>query len=611
MCGIIGIVGRSEGVTQRLIEALQRLEYRGYDSAGVAVLSGETMLRRRAEGKLSNLKAVLAADPVDGRIGIGHTRWATHGAATETNAHPILSSSVAMVHNGIIENHLSLRRRLQAGGHVFETETDTETVVHLLTDHLNRGLAPEAAMLATLAEVEGAFALVALFRGTHDLMIGARRGNPLVVGHGEGENFLGSDALAVGPLTRRITFLEEGDIAVVRPDHVRVLRPDGTEVRRQEQIVELSGALIGKGNHRHFMEKEIHEQPAVVGEAINALVSAVERRVALPPLPLDLATVQRLSIIACGTSFYAGLVARYWFEDLARLPVDLDVASEFRYRDPVLAPDTLYVFVSQSGETIDTLSALRHVKAQGGKTLALTNVATSAMAREADGFLPLRAGIEIGVASTKCFLAQLTLLAALALAAARARGRIDREREAALTQALAEVPSRVAEVIHRLDASLEFRAVVETVAAARDVLYLGRGTSYPIAMEGALKLKELSYIHAEGYPAGEMKHGPIALIEEAMPVIVVAPHGPWFEKTAANVQEVAARRGYAIVLTDSAGRAGLGDVARAVIELPTVDPFVAPLLYTVPVQLLAYHVAVRKGTDVDQPRNLAKSVVVE
>lgn len=610
MCGIIGILAKDGDVATALVDALRRLEYRGYDSTGIATLTGGALERRRAEGKLRNLEKTLRDQPLAGRTGIGHTRWATHGGPSENNAHPHMSDRVALVHNGIIENFAELRTELIGKGYHFDSETDTETIVYLLTDLLTQGLSPKEAMLAAVRRLHGAFALAVIFKGEEDLLIGARRGSPLAIGYGEGEMFLGSDAIAVGPLSPRIAYLEEGDIAVLTRKGAEIFREDGTPANRRIQVTEVTGALIGKGNFRHFMEKEIFEQPAVIGETLQSVIDPARRLPALPPLPVDLKTIDRVTIVACGTSYYAGMVAKYWIEQLARLPVELDVASEYRYRQGPVSRQGLALFISQSGETIDTLAALRYVKSEGGTTLALVNVPTSAMAREADGVLRTLAGPEIGVASTKAFTTQLAVLASLAIALGLARETLTADRATALTSSLMEVPARCAEVLARLETP-GFRRIIEEVAEARDVLYLGRGTSYALALEGALKLKEISYIHAEGYAAGEMKHGPIALIDEQVPVIAVAPNDHWFEKTASNLHEVTARRGRVIALTDAAGAARLTGAARHIIELPAVEPFVAPLLYTLPVQLLAYHVAVRKGTDVDQPRNLAKSVVVE
>jgi glutamine---fructose-6-phosphate transaminase (isomerizing) len=606
MCGIIGIIGKAP-VAPLLLDGLKRLEYRGYDSAGIATLIDGQIDRRRAEGKLANLAALLARAPLGGTVGIGHTRWATHGRPNEINAHPHATARVAVVHNGIIENFQELRDELAALGHVFETETDTETVAHLLTRYLDQQMSPEEAMATAMARLRGAFALAIIFADRPDLMIGARRGSPLVVGYGDGEMFLGSDAMALAPLTQRICYLEEDDWAVVRADGATIHHGDRI-VTRPIKLTALSGALIGKGDYRHFMLKEIHEQPAVVGDTLRALVNPLARRIELPALPFDFATLPRLTAVACGTAYLAGLVGKYWFEQIARLPVDIDIASEFRYREPPLDAGGVTLVISQSGETLDTLAALRYARGQGQRILAILNAPESTMARESDGLLPTLAGPEIGVASTKAFTTQLVVLACLAVAAARARRAIDGAGEAALSDALLELPSRLAELL--LDDST-IRAIAPRLAEARDVLFLGRGTAYPIALEGALKLKELSYIHAEGYAAGEMKHGPIALIENGLPVIVAAPSGPLFEKTASNIQEVVARGGRVILIADADGIRQIGDKAWKVIEMPRVHPFVAPILYAVPVQLLAYHVAVAKGSDVDQPRNLAKSVTVE
>jgi glucosamine--fructose-6-phosphate aminotransferase (isomerizing) len=606
MCGIIGIIGKA-AAAPLLLDGLKRLEYRGYDSAGIATLTNGHIARRRAEGKLGNLEALLAREPLAGTTGIGHTRWATHGRPNEVNAHPHATDRVAIVHNGIIENFDELRRELATLGHRFETETDTEVVAHLLTRYLQEQKTPEQAMAAAMERLQGAFALAVIFAGRHDLMIGARRGSPLAVGYGDGEMYLGSDALALAPLTRRICYLEEDDWVVITAADAKVYNA-GKPVDRAVTQTALSGALIGKGNHPHFMLKEICEQPAVIGDTLQAFCNPLQRRIELPALPFDFAAVPRVTILACGTASLAGMVAKYWFEQLARLPVEFDIASEFRYRAAPMPPGGVTIVISQSGETVDSLAALRYARSQGQKILAVVNVPESAIARESDVVLHTLAGPEIGVASTKAFTTQLTVLACLAIAAARARGTIDHDREAALSTALTEVPARAAEVLNH-DARL--REIAHEVAKARDVLFLGRGTSYPIALEGALKLKEISYIHAEGYAAGEMKHGPIALIAEDVPVIIAAPSDDVFEKTASNLQEVCARGGKVLVLSDAAGLKKLKSKAWASIELPRVDPFVAPILYAIPVQLLAYHAAVAKGTDVDQPRNLAKSVTVE
>ena len=607
MCGIVGVVGTGAAAPV-LLEALRRLEYRGYDSAGVATVVAGGIDRRRASGKLVNLAAVLAVAPVEGSTGIGHTRWATHGAPTETNAHPHATARVAVVHNGIIENHAELRAELEAAGQVFVTETDTETVVQLLDSLLAAGMSPEQAARAALPRLHGAYALAMVFAGHPGLMIGARHGAPLAIGYGEDEMYVGSDALALAPLTSRIAYLDDGDWAVVTRDGVRMFAADGSAVARPVRRTALTGAAVGKGNFRHFMEKELHEHPAVLGDTLRRMVNPGTRAVVLPELPFDLAAVRRITISACGSAFYAGLVGRWWLETLARIPTDADVASELRYRAPPVEPGGLGLLVSQSGETADTLAAARYLRSQGMPVLSVLNAPESSMARDSDAVLDTVAGPEIGVASTKAFTAQLAVLACFALAAGRARGTISVAQEAAMTAALLEVPGRAAEVLEH-DGHIQRLAV--RIAEARDVLYLGRGACFPIALEGALKLKEISYIHAEGYAAGEMKHGPIALIDPRVPVIAIAPSGPLFDKTASNLQEAAARGGQLIVFSDAAGAAKLRGIAAETVVLPAVDPFVAPILYAIPVQLLAYHVAVLKGTDVDQPRNLAKSVTVE
>jgi glucosamine--fructose-6-phosphate aminotransferase (isomerizing) len=607
MCGIIGILGRNEAAPI-LLEGLKRLEYRGYDSAGIATLVNGSIDRRRAEGKLANLAARVDAAPISGSVGIGHTRWATHGVPNETNAHPHATERVAVVHNGIIENYKELRDELIGKGCNLASDTDTEIIVHLITQEVLNGLSPADATAATLKRLEGAFALAIIFSGHHDLMIGARRGSPLAVGYGEGEMFLGSDALALAPLTNKIMYLEDGDWAVLSPDGARVFDAEDNTVERPIRLTELSGAAIGKGGYRHFMLKEIYEQPQVIGDTLQSFVNPASRTVTVPNLPFDPKNLDRLTLVACGTSYYACLAAKYWFEQLARIPVEVDIASEFRYREPPMAGSGAALFISQSGETVDTLAALRYARESGQAILSIVNVPESAIARESDMVLHTNAGPEIGVASTKAFTTQLTVLACLAIAVARGRGAIDADTEARLTTALTEVPGRAAEILNH-DGRL--KEIAQSMAEARDVLYLGRGTSYPIALEGALKLKEISYIHAEGYAAGEMKHGPIALIDDQVPVIVIAPTDPLFEKTASNVQEVMARGGRVIVISDEAGAAALAEGAEATVALQSVDPFVAPILYAIPVQLLAYHVAVIKGTDVDQPRNLAKSVTVE
>src|ERR1035437_79196 len=607
MCGIMGVVG-SRPAAPLLLDGLRRLEYRGYDSAGIATLVNGHIERRRAEGKLGNLAAALDRLPLTGVTGIGHTRWATHGAPTEGNAHPHGTERVSVVHNGIIENHAELRAELEAEGQVFVTETDTETVAQLVDPKLKGGMARVEAAGAAFRRLEGAYALAMIFAGHPELIIGAQHGAPLAVGFGDDEMFVGSDALALAPLTRRIAYLRDGDWAVVDRKSATFFDADGKAVEREVKLTRLTGAAIGKGNFRHFMEKELHEHPAVIGDTLHRMVNPASRAVMLPDLPFDFAKITRITISACGSAFYAGMVGRWWFEAMARIPTDGDVASEFRYRAPPMEPGGLGLLVSQSGETADTLAALRYMREQGQKVLSILNVPESSMARESDAVLETVAGPEIGVASTKAFTAQLSVLACLALAAGRARGAITAAQEAAMTAALLEVPSRAAEVLERDEA---IQRIAARVAMARDVLYLGRGNCFPIAMEGALKLKEISYIHAEGYAAGEMKHAPIALIDENAPVIAIAPSGPLFEKTASNLQEAAARGGKIIVLSDAAGVAKLKGIATDTVTLPTVDPFVAPILYAIPVQLLAYHVAVLKGTDVDQPRNLAKSVTVD
>ncbi|MDA0305460.1 MAG: glutamine--fructose-6-phosphate transaminase (isomerizing) [Proteobacteria bacterium] len=607
MCGIIGIIGKGEA-SGHLLDALKRLEYRGYDSAGIATVADSGFERRRAEGKLVNLQRRVAEQPIAGATGIGHTRWATHGVPNEKNAHPHATGRVAVVHNGIIENFQVLRDELEAAGHELASDTDTEVVAHLITLGLEKGMTPKESTQAALSLLEGAFALGIIFAGEEDLMIAARRGSPLAIGVGDGEMYLGSDALALAPLTDKIMYLEDGDWAVMTSAGVEVFDGDGEPVKREVKLTELTGDVIGKGGYAHYMLKEIFEQPQVIGDTLHSFVNPATRSVTLPDLGFDPATVSKFTLIACGTSFYACLVAKYWIETLARVPVEVDIASEFRYRNAAMPDGGVAVFISQSGETADTLAALRYAKTQGQKILSIVNVPESTIARESDACLHTNAGPEVGVASTKAFTTQLTVLACLVLGVARARGAIDAKTEARLTGALTEVPARAVEVLNHDE---RLRELAHEIAKARDVLYLGRGTSYAIALEGALKLKEISYIHAEGYAAGEMKHGPIALIDDGVPVIVIAPSDTLFEKTASNIEEVIARDGRVILFTDAAGVERLGAKAHASIELPVVDAFVAPLLYTIPVQLLAYHTAVIKGTDVDQPRNLAKSVTVE
>jgi glucosamine--fructose-6-phosphate aminotransferase (isomerizing) len=607
MCGIIGIVGK-EPVADRLIDGLRRMEYRGYDSAGICTLSDLKLVRRRAEGKLVNLVREVAANPAPGTVGIAHTRWATHGAPTAANAHPHATGEVAIVHNGIIENFASLRAELEARGRTFESQTDSEVVAHLISEQVEAGKGPEESVAAVLPRLRGAFALAIAFRAHPEILIGARLGSPLVVGYGEGEMYLGSDALALASLTQRVSYLEEGDWVVIDRGQARVFDAANAPVTRAVVASGASAAAIEKGTFTHFMQKEIFEQPTVVAQTLRSYLRPLERQVALPQMDFDISTVERITIVACGTSYYAGMVAKYWFESFARVPVDIDFASEFRYRDPILQPGGLALFISQSGETADTLAALRHCKEQGRVIAVVVNVPTSTMAREADLLLPTHAGPEIGVASTKAFTCQLAVLAALAAHFAVKKGRLSADQEAEIVEHLLEAP---ASLNAALDHDAEIKAMAPLIAPARDVLYLGRGPDFPLALEGALKLKEISYIHAEGYASGEMKHGPIALIDEAVPVIVIAPSGPLFEKTVSNMQEVRARGGKIVLISDADGLAEAGAGCLATIEMPKVHPLIAPLVYAVPVQLLAYHVACVKGTDVDQPRNLAKSVTVE
>nr|WP_294810942.1 glutamine--fructose-6-phosphate transaminase (isomerizing) [uncultured Sphingomonas sp.] len=607
MCGIVGIVGNQD-VAQRLFDGLKRLEYRGYDSAGIATLHDGEIERRRAEGKLVNLAARLAESALPGTIGIAHTRWATHGAPTEDNAHPHIVGDVSIVHNGIIENFKPLRDQLIAEGREFKSQTDTEVVAHLVSRELERGSSPRDAVAAVLPKLHGAFAVAFLFRNQPDLLICARLGAPLTVGYGEGENYLGSDAHALASLTQRIAYLDEGDWAVLTRDKVEVFDRDNNPVERPIVASGVSAALIDKGNHRHFMLKEIYEQPVVVAQTLASYIRPVEQKVALPDMSFDLSRIERVAIVACGTASYVGMIGKYWIEQFARLPVEVDVASEFRYRDPVLLPNTLGVVVSQSGETADTLAALRHMKANGVTTAGIINVPTSSMAREVDLLLSTHAGPEIGVASTKAFTCQLAVMAALAVNLARAKGKLSEQAEREIVRHLIEAPAAINAALAHDE---EIQAMAHTIAAARDVLYLGRGPDYPLALEGALKLKEISYIHAEGYASGEMKHGPIALIDDSVPLIVLAPSGPLFDKTVSNMQEAKARGARVVLISDAEGLALAGEDALATIEMPSVHPLIAPLVYAVPVQLLAYHVAVAKGTDVDQPRNLAKSVTVE
>ena len=607
MCGIVGAAARRD-IVPILVDGLRRLEYRGYDSAGVAVVDGAAVKRVRAAGRVAELAAQTSRDHVSGQTGIAHTRWATHGAPTEDNAHPHIVGDVVLVHNGIIENFKPLRDELIAEGRKFESETDTEVVGHLVAREVEGGALPQDAVAAVLPRLTGAFAIAFLFRDHPDLIIGARMGAPLTVGYGEGENYLGSDALAVAPWTQRIAYLDEGDWAVVRRDGIEIFDRDNRPARREIVESGASSAPVEKGNYAHYMQKEIFEQPIVVAQTLQSYVRPFEGEVALPVAEADLESVNRLTIVACGTSYYAGLVAKYWVEQFARVPVDIDVASEFRYRQPILEPGGLALFISQSGETADTLAALRHARAQQQRIAVVVNVPTSSMAREADLLLPTHAGPEIGVASTKAFTCQLAVLAALAANLARANGHLSRDEEKAIVAHLQEAPAALNAALNHDE---DIAAIAPLIVPARDVLYLGRGPEYPMALEGALKLKEISYIHAEGYAAGEMKHGPIALIDDNVPVIVLAPSGPLFEKTVSNMQEVRARGGKIVLISDADGIAEAGEGCMATIEMPAVHPLIAPLVYAVPVQLLAYHVAVLKGTDVDQPRNLAKSVTVE
>lgn len=608
MCGIVGIIGR-EPVAGQLVDALKRLEYRGYDSAGIATLEHGALTRRRAQGKLKALETRLESAPLDGKIGIGHTRWATHGKPSERNAHPHAAERVAVVHNGIIENFRELRDGLAKNGSTFDSDTDTEVVAHLVSEKMKKGATPVEAVGATLKQLRGAFALAFLFEGQNDLLIGARKGSPLAIGHGKGEMYFGSDAIALAPFTNQVTYLEEGDWAVMTHKGVEIFDENDRKVKRETITSNAAAHAIDKGNHRHFMAKEIHEQPEVVGHTLAHYIDMGNERVALPfDLPFDFKKLKRLSISACGTAFYAGLVAKYWFERFARLPVEIDIASEFRYRGAPLEKGDLAVFISQSGETADTLATLRYAKEQGQNILSVVNVPTSTIARESDVIMPTLAGPEIGVASTKAFTCQLAALACLALAAGRARGILSEEDERKLVRALIEVPRLMAEAL-KLEPQIE--QLAQQLAKVRDVLYLGRGTSYPIAMEGALKLKEISYIHAEGYAAGELKHGPIALIDETIPVVVVAPHDRVFDKTVSNMQEVIARGGRIILVTDPKGAKEAAIESMMTLSLPEMASTVTPLVYAIPVQLIAYHTAVALNTDVDQPRNLAKSVTVE
>lgn len=609
MCGIIGIVGKGD-VAQRLVDGLRRLEYRGYDSAGIATLDNGKIERLRAEGKLINLDERLKKAPVHGPIGIGHTRWATHGGPTERNAHPHATERVAVVHNGIIENYAALKAELEQHQCRFETETDTEVVAHLVDHHLKQGMDPVTAANAAFDRLEGAYALAVIFANENNLMVGVRQGTPLAVGYGDGEMYVASDSYALAPLTKKICFLEDGDRIRVNAGGVTIYNRDGKEISRPIRITAQSGETTGKGEYRHFMLKEIFEQPSVIGDTLNSFINPATREITLPADLVDMvAHASRLTLVACGTAFYACHVAKYWFEQIARIPVEIDVASEFRYREAPMPEGGVALFVSQSGETLDTLEALRYCKRQGQKIVSIVNTIESTIERESDMVLHTLAGPEIGVASTKAFTTQLTTLACLVLGTAAKKGAIDAKTVGAMSDSLRQLPSLVNSVLQ--DTAQTIEKLSREIAEARDVLYLGRGAMYPIALEGALKLKEISYIHAEGYAAGEMKHGPIALIDDKVPVVVLAPHDKLFEKTASNVQETIARGGQVLLFTDRDGLTQLGRGCRWSVRMPVSDAFVAPILYVIPVQLLAYHVAVAKGTDVDQPRNLAKSVTVE
>ena len=608
MCGIVGIVSNRD-VTERIIGCLEDLEYRGYDGAGIATITTSLDLtRRRARGKLINLKNEIVTNPISGNIGIGHTRWATHGKPSVINAHPHLSDKVAVVHNGIIENFQYLRHKLINKGHVFNTDTDTETIVHLITDYINSGLCPKAASREAINELEGAFALAIIFEGEENLMIGARQGSPLVLGYGTGEMFLGSDAISISSLTNKLVYLEEGDRVEITNNSSKIFDYKAVAVVREIIIIDKQLSTKDKGAFNHYMIKEIYDQPAVVGQTLRSLINSVKGCVELGNLPFNLTEVTRVTIVACGTSFYAAMVAKYWFEKIARVTVDVDIASEFRYREPVIIPGGLSIFISQSGETADTLAALKYAKNHGQSILSIINTVQSSMERESDFVLHTHAGPEIGVASTKSFTCQLAVLACVVISYARLCGKIDDIKEESLCNALLEAPGAMVNVLSHDD---KIKKMALKIAEARDVIYLGRGLEYPIAMEGALKLKEISYIHAEGYAAGEMKHGPIALVDHKVPIIVIAPTNKLYEKTVSNMHEVIARNGQVYFFTDQKGLNKDGESAIETIALPDMDEFVTPILYALPVQLLSYHVAVAKGTDVDQPRNLAKSVTVE
>lgn len=604
MCGIVGILGTSPAVP-RMMDSLKRLEYRGYDSAGVATVSGGKLDRRRAPGKLSALADLLGENPLAGNSGIGHTRWATHGEPIENNAHPHMTERVAIVHNGIIENFKALKDDLSADGVRFEGDTDTEVVAQLMTRYLNDGLPPRAAFQETLGRLEGAFALCVLIAGEDNLMLGAREGSPLVVGLGDGENYLGSDAMALAGLSSQLIYLEEGDWVELTRDQFQVFGADNNPVERDVSFSQVAATMIDKGNHRHFMQKEIYEQPTVVAQALGRYLDPISGSVKLPDMSFDLAAVPKVTLVACGTSFYAAQVARYWIEQIARVPVDVDIASEFRYRDPVYQNGGLAIFISQSGETMDTLSALRHAKAAGQHIASIVNVTGSTMARESDLVMPIHAGPEVGVASTKAFTCQLAVLAAFTVKLASARGEISDTQVADYVAELEHAPTLMAKI---LSADEQIEAIAQDIAGARDILFVGRGIYFPIAMEGALKLKEISYIHAEGYAAGELKHGPIALIDENVPVIGIAPKGGLSDKTVSNLQEIMARKGKVVLFSDNEVPP---EGMHAHMEMPTAGDLISPILYALPVQLLAYYAAVEKGTDVDMPRNLAKSVTVE
>ncbi|WP_273498453.1 glutamine--fructose-6-phosphate transaminase (isomerizing) [Lentibacter algarum] len=607
MCGIVGVLGEHEAAPL-LVESLKRLEYRGYDSAGIATVDKGRLGRRRAVGKLVNLSDRLVHQPLTGKAGIGHTRWATHGAPNENNAHPHSTRQVAVVHNGIIENYRELREELAAKGIGYETDTDTETVALLTQAYLDEGQSPREAALSTVSRLTGAYALCFLFEGEEDLLIAARQGSPLAIGYGSGEMFVGSDAIALAPLTDQITYLEEGDFAFVTRTQVEILDAARRPANREIKTVEIETGQIDKGGYKHFMSKEIAEQPRVLTEVIGYYLSDDATRINLPENGFDFKTIDRLTMVACGTAFYACLTAKYWFEQIAGMPVEVDIASEFRYREPPITERTAALFVSQSGETADTLAALRYCEGKADSILSVVNVPTSSIARESNLALPIMAGPEIGVASTKAFTCQLTVLYLMALKAAHDKGRLSDTELADRLSELRSLPSAVNAAL-ALDKSLAHAGL--KLSEAQDVLFLGRGLMYPLALEGALKLKEISYIHAEAYASGELKHGPIALIDKSMPVVVKAPRDALFEKTVSNMQEVMARDGKVILITDAAGAAEAGDEAWITIVMPTAPAALTPILYAIPAQLLAYHTAVAKGTDVDQPRNLAKSVTVE